>query len=281
VIALPDGWLRIASVGEDIFASPDRTRQIRYRSRVTPLRRFAEIVDEALGELPEWRTRSVGVRERTVTAEGEHAFGVAVAGTWLDREAQRYIGAVYGDDCYDMLDALAGEPLAGRALLQTATLRLGVRRRRFFYERPTGWHGHATGLTTHWFPPRFPARPTTIVVYPANPTNEQPQAVYDAMLAHHHAEGGDLRELASPAPIAATGGLEGVHWRLAFVAPGAPSIARDLVVLARQPYTYALQLDSCHELDYDACAIFLALARSVEPVPVGGVSAATVFSHYL
>ncbi len=103
------------------------------------------------------------------------------------------------------------------------------------------------------------------------------------MLAHHHAEGGELRELASPAPIAAASGLEGVHWRLALVAPGAPSIARDLVVLARHPYTYALQLDSCHELDYDACAVFRALARSVEPVPVGGVAAAgdAVFSHYL
>jgi len=38
---------------------------------------------------------------------------------------QRYIGAVYGDDCYDVLDAIG--PVAGRTLLQTATLRLGAK----------------------------------------------------------------------------------------------------------------------------------------------------------
>jgi hypothetical protein len=289
VIALPHGWSRIASVGSDIFASPDRRSQVRYRARVAPLQRFAAIADETLAELPEWRTTGAGRRERIVTHEGEYAFGLAYAGRWFDAEARRYVGVVYGDNSYDVLDAIAlgGESIEPRArtMLHGASLRLGLRKRRYFYDRPADWHGHATGLTTHWFPPTFPARPTTIIIYPANPTNEQPQGVFDALIAHFESEGAELRELENPTPITARHGLEGVHWRLACVAPSSPSIARDLVILARGAFTYVLQLDSCHELDYDACAVFLAIARSVEPVPLGGPLGATepgtVFSHYL
>jgi len=287
VIAPPEGWRRVASVGADVYANPDRSMQIRYRSRLAPLRRVASIVEDVLRELPEWRTRRASARERFATREGEHAFGVSLIGAWTDRDAHRYIGIVYGDDSYDVLDMVAfgTEPLEARArvLLHSATLQLGVRRRRYFHDcLPAGWHGHATGLTTHWFPPTFPARPSTIVVYPANPTNERPIAVYQAMAASPAASGGELHELAPPAEIAAKHGLEGLHWQLCGVTPGRPPVVRDLVVFARRSFTYALQLDSLHHADADACAVFFALARSVEPVPAGGIlaaNAASAFGH--
>jgi hypothetical protein len=287
VIALPPSWRRTSSVGADVFASPDRAIQIRYRSRIAPLRRAAAVIDEALAALPEWHTEQTAPRERFVTREGEHAFGAPATGTWLGQPARRYIAAIYGDDFYDVLDAIAlgDRPIVApaRELAQTAMLRLGIRRRRYFYEPPPGWHGHATGLAASWFPPLFPARPTTIVVYPANPTNERPHTIYDAMVAQHAAEGSEVRELEHPMPFVARSGLEGMHWRFALVAPGAVPIARDLVVFARKPYTYALQLDSLHQLDFDLCSVFLALAASVEPVGVGAATSSdsSVFSHYV
>ncbi len=287
MIVLPETWSRTSSVGTDVFASPDRTWQIRYRMRVTPLRRVAAIVDDALAELPEWRSHTAAPREHLVTHEGEHAFGVSLAGAWLGGPARRYIAVIYGDDFFDVLDAIAlGVPAIDdrmRLLVRTATLRLGSRRRRYFYDRPSGWHGHATGLTAHWFPPTFPARPSTIIVYPANPTNDEPQAVFDAMVAHHQTFGTELRELEPPAAIAARDGLTGLHWSLTCLAPNAPTIARDLVIYMKGAYTYALQLDSWHGPDHPARALFLALARSAAPVPTGGAiaSESTVFSHYV
>ena len=290
MIVWPEGWRRIALVGTDMFASPDRRQLVRYRMRSAPLRRVADVIDATLGELSEWQTHAVGARERIVTHEGEHAYGIAVAGRWLGDDARRYVGVIYGDDFYDVLDviALGDAPIdaRGRVLVHGASLHLGVRRRRYFYERPPGWHGHATGLTTHWFPPMFPARPATIIVYPANPTNEQPQAVLEMMIAHHASLGAELREIEPAVAITARHDLAGLHWTLACIAPDSPRIARDLVVFARRSFTYALQLDVMHGRDLEARAQFLMLVRSVEPVPVGIAyvagehDTAAVFSHY-
>jgi hypothetical protein len=287
MIVPPEGWRRVASVGSDVFTSPDRATTVRYRMRNSPLRRAQQVIDAALAEVPQWSTRTLHPRERIMTHESEYAIGAAVEGGWLDSPATRFICAIYGDDFYDLFDAISigAESVVARAraLVHSATLRLGVRRRRYFYERPAGWHGHPTGLTTHWFPPQFPAHPKTIVVYPANPTNERPHAIHDAMIAHHESDGAQIRELEPPRPLSARSRLEGVHWRFALLT-GRSSVARDLVVFARAPYTYALQLDSMHEVDYDACTMFLALAATVEPVAAVGAlpgSQTDVFSHYV
>ncbi len=173
-----------------------------------------------------------------------------------------------------------------RILLHGASLQLGARKRRYFYDRPVGWHGHTTGLVTHWFPAQFPAQPSTIIVYPANPTHEEPHAIFEAVVAHQQSVGAELRDVSSPTPIAGRHELEGLHWRLTCTPGGGPVVHRDLVVFVRHSLTYALQLDSVRASDEDARATFLALARSVEPVPHGGIlagatRASLAFSHYL
>ena len=107
MISLPEGWRRVASAGSDVYVTPDRRCQVRYHARLTPIRRVAAVVDDALAGVPEWRTQSVAPRERIVTHEGEYAFAIAIAGTWLGDDARRYLGVIYGDDTYDVLDAIA------------------------------------------------------------------------------------------------------------------------------------------------------------------------------
>ncbi len=290
MILFPDGWRSETTIGSVVLASPDQQTQMRYRMRIAPLRRFADVVDEATASLREWNTTQVAPRERLVTHEGEHAFSVALQGDWLGTRARRFIGAVYADDYQNVLDviSLGADAADARAmvLLHGASLQLGVRKRRYFYDRPLGWHGHTTGLVTHWFPAQFPARPSTVIVYPANPTHEEPHAVFEAVVAHQQRIGAELRDVSSPTQIVGRHDLEGLHWRLTCVPGGGPLVHRDLVVFAHRSLTYALQLDSVRASDEDARATFLALARSVEPVPQGGVLAGVsrgslAFAHYL
>lgn len=290
MILIPEGWRSDSTIGAIVFASPNNTTQVRYRMRLAPLRRFSDLLDEALASLREWSTDRTTPRERLVTHEGEHAFGVSLEGNWLGTPARRFIGAVYADDYQNVLDVIslgadAGDA-QGRILLHSASLQLGDRKRRYFYDRPEGWHGHTTGLVTHWFPAKFPARPSTIIVYPANPTHEEPHAVFEAVVAHQQTVGAELRDVSSPATIEGRDDLEGLHWRLTCTPGGGPVVHRDLVVFVRRSLTYALQLDAVHASDDEARATFLALARSVEPVPQGGILAggtrtSLAFSHYL
>jgi hypothetical protein len=290
VIALPEGWRRVTAVGVELYTAPDHSAYVRYRMRVAPLRRVSTIVAAVVAELPEWATSRIGSRERIATHEGELAFGVLLDGRWLGAPARRYIGAIYGDDFYDVVDAIVLDDVGGsaleavtRTLVRGATLGLGVRPRRYFYRRPAGWHGHATGLVTHWFPPKFPARPTTIVVYPATPTNEQPNAVLEAMVAHHHATGGTVLAFGEPVQIAAASGLAGSHWTMTFEWSTGRTVVRDLAVFSRGAYTYALQLDSVSGSDATARRVFLELASSVEPIAALGATdpgSYAAFSHY-
>jgi len=290
VIHLPERWIAETAIDTVVYANPERTIQVRYRMRVAPLRRVQSVVDEALASVSAWHTTTVAPRERFVTHEGEYAFAVACEGTWLGQPARRLVGIAYADDYMNTLDSIslgAGPPdPRPRVLLHSVSMHLGTRRRRYFYASPPGWHGHATGLVTHWFPAQFPARPATIVVYPANPTHEEPQAVFDAVIAHQQAMGAELTSLASPDKIVSKFGLEGQHWRVVVATPRGPQVHRDLVVFVRRSYTYALQLDTARASDDDARAVFLSLAATVEPVPQGGLIGSTdgtahsAFAHF-
>lgn len=283
MIRIPDGWTRLAGVGSDTFINPDSSVWVRHQLRQAPLRRFVEVAEAALAALPEWSTREVSIRFRTETFEGEHAHVVHAQGTWLSAPAERVIGMVLGDDMYETVDAMGiGVPaFADLALgfVRGVALNLGIRPRRYYYARIPGWMGHPTGLITHFFPPEFPARPTTLVVYPATPTREEPHGIYEALVRTQ--TGGGMQLVAAPPPreIETEAGLTGWHWSFTCTANAerdAPLVHRELVVLANPPFTYTLQLDQFRDPDEDARRQFLALVNTVEPVPLAGTLAAPV-----
>lgn len=279
MIRVPDGWRRVAGADALLLTAPDGTGHLRYRERVGPLRRVDDLVAETLAGPPEWRTLVTGAREPITTHEGEHAFWVPVAGQLLGAPARRFVGVIYGDDCADIIDAVAIGATAGqrlatltRELCRDASLGLGVRRRRYLYRIPEGWQASANGLVASFYPPGFPRRPATLVVYPANPSSEPPETVFDSLLRFEEANGLALTRRVGPEPISAQGDLAGKRWHL--VARGrtsAPPLQRDLVIFARAPYVYCLHLDVVGVGDGVARAAFLDLARSVEPVPPPGV----------
>ncbi len=280
MILVPEGWRRISGVGSDTFTSPDRSLWVQHRLRQTPLRRFADVVETTLAAIPEWTTRELSIRVRTVTLEGEHAHAIHAHGTWLGSPAERVVGMVVGDDTYETVDTIGvgAHAFADLALgfTRSVVLNLGIRPRRYYYARIPGWQGHVTGLVTHFFPPEFPARPTTLVVYPATPTREDPQGVYDALVRTQTATGMQLVSSAPPAPVTTDVGLTGWRWSFACTSSSerdAPLVHRELVVLASPPFTYTLQLDQFRDPDDDARKQFLILVNTAEPVPLAGTLA--------
>jgi hypothetical protein len=278
VIPIPVGWRARVGDGVTVLTRDAGGARLRYRERVAPLQPVQALVRATLAEAPEWRTLAVGARERIITAEGELAFWVPAAGELLGAPARRFIGVVYGDDFADVLDLLvsdtasaAGLAHLSRELTRDTALRLGVRPRRYGFAPPPGWHGRAVGLAAHYYPPDFPLRPATIVVYPANPIADPPEAVFDALLAHDEGRGFTLTALAPPRPLDGAEGAAGKHWRLAGRTAGV-EVTRDLVVLIKPPYAYSLHLDALPAADLEAArAAFFALVASIEPVPAPGL----------
>ena len=257
---------------------------------IAPLRPFGRLVDDILRERPDFVVRAVSRLPRFATREGEHAYAAIAEGSWLGEPARRTIAMVVGDDTCHAMDLLAvGTTTDDARALDFAhgiVLRLGIRPRRYYYTPPHHWRGHATGLVTRWFPADFPARSATIVVYPANPTHEDADAIARSLI-----EPGDLETVRGPTRAEGRDGLVGWHLSLAGLAVGGDAasagvVHRDVVVFASAPYTYALQADAYGEPDPDVQARLLALATTVEPVPQPGgrgpVRAdASAFAHYV
>jgi hypothetical protein len=279
VIPAPAGWRRTACAGATLFVPPEgnATGWLRYRERVAPLADFAALVAGALAEVPEWRLTASSPRESLTTAEGEHAFLIALDGELSGRACRRFVAAVYGDDFANVIDLVARDAeRAGawgelaRTLVHDLALGLGVRPRRFFYRPPAGWQGLATGLVANWYPLAFPSDATTLAVYPANPIAAHPDAVFAAVLDEQAARGLTLARVVGPEPFVADEGLTGRRWQIAGTRDGA-SLHRELVVLHQPPFIYTLHLDSAREDRLEAHReTFLAVARSARAVPAAG-----------
>jgi hypothetical protein len=278
VIPVPVGWRAQVGSGVTTLVREGGGARLRYRERVAPLATVAEHVATTLAATAGWRTLAVGARERIITAEGELAFWVPAAGELAGAAARRFIAVVYGDDFANVLDLLVSDVAAAaglahlsRELVRDCALRLGPRPRRYGFTPPPGWRGRAVGLAAHYYPPEFPARAATMVIYPANPVEGPAEAVFDALLAHDEGRGYTLTALAAPRAVDGADGLAGKHWQLAGRTGGA-TVSRDLVVLVKPPYAYSLYLDVLPSADLDAArAAFLAVVESIEPVPTPGL----------
>jgi hypothetical protein len=268
--------------GESTILAPTEDRgagRIHYLERNRPLRRVSDLVTEFEKD---WRFRitQVGQPERLTTNEGEPAVIVTIDGLLLEAPVQRTVGYVVTDDFYSRIDGLAFQSEAYgriartvRTLTQTDTFALGyVRRRRFYYEPPSGWHGLAsTTLHTYFYPIDYPRNRSTITVAPAYPmptgTPEFLKVIPDLQI-----EPGSvfvIEQKTETGSVKNRHSLTGISWEISG-RYSTTEVLRDVVVLEDARFIYAVYLESPREHRERNMAILTAIIDSIEPVPRQG-----------
>jgi hypothetical protein len=284
VIPHPRGWTKAYSGDALTLYHPDgpAAGALRYRERVRPLVPVRVIVEGLLERTPQFRSPVPGPIERLVTAEGEYGAYVTVTGSYHERPAHRAMGMVFGDDFYALLSGMCATPervpeftRLFRLLLHADSHALGIRRRRYLYAPPPGWHGQPRGFTTEWTPLDFPRALSLIHVYPANPVAAEPQLVLDQMLADDQAGGFVLDGVRGPQPIGSAHGLTGKMWTIAGRFGDKPPAERDLVVFKDAHHLYSLRFETMEPDREPPRQVFMNLVRSVHPIPTGSATETT------
>lgn len=249
--------------------------ELRYSEGSRPLLTAPAVVREVLSQQPEFSPAQQSQPELCLTAEGEYAALVRVAGWIGGRPAWHLIGALYGEESMNVLDAQVSESAAlpaiaatVRSLLYGDRLGLGRRKRRFLYEPPSGWQPLSSGLMCSYYPPDYPRRQTTLVVHPAMPRDSSIEAVLATFVTTYERRGFRVEALGEPQPVTSDYGLHGLAWSLAGAFPAKPELICDLLVLADARYLYALIAESGPGADrVELQRILPAVARSVRPLP--------------
>ena len=259
--------------------------ELRYSQGSRPVLPAAAVAREVLAQQPEFTAEAQSRPELGITAEGEYTALVRVRGRLGPRPALHLIGAVYGDESMNVLDALVVEAAAlptvahtVRALLYADRLGLGLRKRRFLYEPPAGWLARRSGLLSRYFPPDYPPdyprRSATLVVHPAVPRDSSEETVLLTLLATYQQRGFAVAALSAAEPVTTDFGLHGKAFCLVGSFPGKPELTCDLLVLADARYLYALIAESSAAPDRaELQGILPAVARSVRPIPAPAVRA--------
>lgn len=255
--------------------------ELRYSQGSRPVLPAAEVAREVLVHQPEFTAEAHSRPELGITAEGEYSALVRVRGRLGPRPALHLIGAVYGDESMNVLDALVVEAAAlpmvaqaVRALLYAERLGLGLRKRRFLYEPPAGWQARRSGLVSRYFPPDYPRRSATLVVHPAMPRDSSEETVLLTLLGTYQQRGFTVAALSAAEPVTSDFGLHGKAFCLVGSFPGKPELTCDLLVLADARYLYALIAESSAAADRaELHGLLPAVARSVRPIPTPAVRA--------
>lgn len=245
--------------------------EIRYRERRHPVAPVAALI--AAEAPPGWRETERDATLPFITDEGEYAALVTVRGVLEGLHAVRALGFVFLDDHVACIAGLG--PVDDEARLQATVRALtrrdchlaGVRRRRYVFAPPdpARWHGYLLPpFHAHYLPLAYPNDATTITVLPAVPASS------DQVLAVVLASRRGL-----PVPIAGDG-VSG-EW-ITVIDDGDPAQAHDVVVHGDDRYTYPLIMRSTGARRAAHLKTFLAVARSIKPLPrpsvfrVGGVA---------
>jgi hypothetical protein len=263
VLRVPDDWKRHVGFHLTTYTPPGGGARVRCHERIRPLVSLDTLVRRLLdGDVP-FQVDRIDAVQRVVTDEGEHAAWARLDGTCEGGPARRYIGAVFTDEYVSALDTLVLAParfeeleLRSRQLLQSVTLGLGERPRRFRYEPPAGWSPLPAGLVTTWLAPGYPDDPSRIIVEPAR--LGRPPELADVSKAVI-AAGGAVEQVA---PVVTFFKLAGT--RLLARDPGN---VRELAILAAAPYRYELHLTASPARADEHRAVFARLVMSAEPIP--------------
>jgi hypothetical protein len=255
--APPLGWTQRFSAHLILYEAPDRQSRIRCFQHL-PLEPVSRTVARiSRGE--------VATLAKVVSAEGEY-------GALCTTTAERVVGVLFADTSALAIEAAAEHADRVRELLERWQLELGMRPRRFVYQPPRGWLPMPNALTTTWFPPGFPDDHTELVVYAATPAAPHDELAQLLALERVNVVG-EIHEH----PVEMPNRLAGTHATFSFEASGSV-VHRELVLLWRSPYRYALKLEYIGELRHQD--VLLEVARSVEPLPVIARDAAGAAGHW-
>lgn len=275
MITPPPGWTQ--HFGAHLFSlyPPDGGGRIRYYERITPLGRLSAVVRYILDQDPAYKLEDIGVPQRLTTDEGEYAAWVPTRGSRNGGPARHFIGVVFTDEFAAAIDALAVVrsqfaelERTCLMLLQSVSLGLKLRRRRFFYTPPSDWQSLPSGLVANWYPPDFPANMATISVFPANPVEGPPPTLFKELLDSEQRAGLLVEETSDAAPFSSTFGLSGSYWKVRGQRRQQKVVFCDVVILSEGTFRYILRLDSLlPERLQEHRIIFQELASSAQPVP--------------
>ncbi len=277
MILCPPTFTQTLEAGRRTFIPPQGAQGgvIHYVERVRPVRRFRTIVKQQLAQDARFAKALVSAPEPILTVEGEYAALAMARATYEGNLITRHIGAVYGDDFLNVIDAVAESPQLAdwfgqltRYLVYHCQLGLGVRSRRYYYQPPAGWSPRAEGLSCTWYPREFPRSAVALIVPPAMPREGTVDQVWTSLLQSSHQLNFVIEQTDGPEPFTSEHGLHGKTWCLSGRLPEAPQSFRDLVILADERYQYALMLESGATDSRERCrAILPAVARSIRPIP--------------
>ena len=270
MIQPPNGW-RCSHVRDSVLLTHPRGLEVagvRYDERLRPIARVSDLVDSEAAPLGFVRARTSPI-ERLVTDEGEHAARVTLEGTLDDAPAELSFGFVFLDDFYSRLRAITFESAAFPEVRATVTALVRhdmhlvgrVRRRRYFYAVPPGWHGSGGLFEARWHPPDYPTNPATLLVSPAVP---HVPGFGESVLSSIVGGTGEAVTQALVRPtlrVHTSAGLVGERWHLQV---GDRHVY--LVILQDDAFHYTVRLDA-RPHDVAAEQVFVTLVESIEPVP--------------
>lgn len=276
----PDGWHEWRA-GDGLRYTPRQERVhcvMTYRERVTPIRAFPKLLHEALAEDAEFEIGEKSKITRLYTDEGEYAALIVVRGMFRGRPIAHIVSAVFADDFSTLLDARVEADYIDQysqlvlELTKADRLELKVRRRRYGFIPPAGWHPIAgLGLELVLMPPNYPSLHASITMYPAQPLAAAPdphelQSLHDERVGLGPAK--EVRNLAMVGPVERE--LRGEEWRTTRELPNKQGkLVRYQVVLRDERYLYVAKLEAfeCDELEALHRA-FSETVGTIEPIPL-------------
>jgi hypothetical protein len=255
---------------------------VRLREKLAPLTMRA-LVDGAVREAAGGETK-VGPLRRFHTYEGEAAGIVTLEIDLGGAHVERTLALVASDDLCAVFDGLATRAdtfeswrAAVLELARSYYMGLGeLRRRRFEYAPPPGWHGVGRPYVTAWYAPGYPNEAAFLQVFDARPLAENPVEVDDRLLT---IENQRLEPIAS-APIAPGRELSG-HLLRASVQEGGRTVHVVRARLVDERFLYLVQLHADDDALETGLAALDALVASVEPIPKAGPAPPAHLRHWI
>jgi hypothetical protein len=268
----PAGWVVERRQSGLIMFPPDRDGGvICHQDHHQPLRPVTAILSGLSTPLG-WVPSRAPQIERLVTVEGEHAALCTMTGTLDGEPSERVVGIVFTETFFTLTTSLVTRPdqferfrSAVRQIVINDTFMLGIRRRRFVYARPAGWHGFsADSMHATWLPIDYPRTTAMLTVFPAQPVSvgTRDHAERFARLQAARLESDQVTCFG----LLASTEISGQHWQIVAAGDG-EVILHDIAVLEDRRYIYPVVLETFADQREHNLATLMQVVRSIEPIP--------------